>query len=154
MFDQMLESRKGGSGDRSPWAFPIALAVHVLAIGAIIAGSYVIVEAVQDPDLMISFIGGAPPPPPPPPPRPPELIFKKQPEYPEMARRARIEGRVILEAIINSNGDVENVKVLRSIPLLDNAAITAVKQWKYKPALQHGRPVKVFFTVMVDFTLR
>jgi TonB family protein len=49
---------------------------------------------------------------------------------------------------------VENVRVLRSIPLLDNSAITAVKKWKYKPALQHGRPVKVFFTVVVTFSLR
>ena len=86
--------------------------------------------------------------------RPPELIVRVQPEYPEMARRARIEGKVILEAIINAQGDVENVRVLRSIPLLDNSAIAAVKKWKYKPAVQHGRPVKVFFTVVVTFSLR
>jgi len=86
--------------------------------------------------------------------RPPELIVKVTPEYPEMARRARIEGNVILEAIINTSGDVENVRVLRSIPLLDNSAIAAVKKWKYKPAVQHGRPVKVFFTVVVTFSLR
>src|SRR5439155_16651734 len=78
MFDQMLETRTGRSGDRTRWAFPIAVAVHVLAIGAIIAGSYVIVEAVQDHDLMISVIGGAPTAPPPPPPPPPPAAHKAE----------------------------------------------------------------------------
>src|SRR5207247_1230905 len=61
----------------------------------------------------------------------PELIAKISPEYPEMARKARIEGKVIVEAVIDTDGSVIDVKVLRSIPLLDKAAIEAVKKWKY-----------------------
>ena len=85
--------------------------------------------------------------------RPPELLLKVQPQYPEIARRARIEGKVVLEAVIDGSGNVVNVRVLRSVPLLDGAATEAVKQWKYRPARQNGRPVKVYFTVIVDFTL-
>ena len=114
---------------------------------------------------------GSIPPPPPPPARasgtsgdepvlvdgkkvePPQLVVKVTPEYPEDARRAYIQGNVILEAIINRDGDVENVRVLRSVEGLDDAAVAAVKQWKYKPAMQDGHPVKVFFTVVVTFTL-
>jgi TonB family protein len=71
-----------------------------------------------------------------------------------MARKARVEGKVILEAVIDTDGSVIDVKVLRSIPLLDKSAIEAVRRWKYRPALQQGRPVKVFFTVVVEFNLR
>ncbi|PYT09492.1 MAG: hypothetical protein DMF49_01990 [Acidobacteria bacterium] len=80
--------------------------------------------------------------------------MKVEPEYPEMARKARVEGKVIIEAVIDTDGNVVDVKVLRSIPLLDKAAIEAVKRWKYRPAMQHGRPVKVYFTVVVEFNLR
>jgi protein TonB len=86
--------------------------------------------------------------------RPPELVTKVQPEYPEVARRARAEGKVILEIVVNRNGEVESAKVLKSHPLFDQAAIDAVKKWKYNPALQSGRPVKVYITVVVDFKLK
>jgi protein TonB len=62
---------------------------------------------------------------------------------------------VILEAVITKTGTVEDVKVLRSLhPILDQAALNAVKQWKYQPAMLNNRPVKVYFTVTVKFTLR
>ncbi len=83
----------------------------------------------------------------------PELLSKVQPEYPEAARQARAQGKVILQAVIDEEGVVQNVVVLRSVPQLDDAAIDAVQQWKYKPATLHGRPVKVYFTVVVNFTL-
>jgi len=86
--------------------------------------------------------------------RPPEKIVNVKPEYPEMARKARVEGKVIIEAVIDTDGNVVDAKVLRSIPLLDKSAIDAVRKWKYRPAMQHGRPVKVYFTVIVDFNLR
>jgi protein TonB len=70
-----------------------------------------------------------------------------------MARRARVTGKVILQAVINERGDVVDVKVLKSHPLLDDSAISAVKRWKYKPATLEGKPVAVYFTVVVNFTL-
>lgn len=85
----------------------------------------------------------------------PVLIKKVDPQYPEIARRARIQGIVILEAVITKTGTVEDVRVLRSLhPILDQSAISAVKQWKYQPAMLNDRPVKVYFTVTVNFTLK
>ncbi|MCI0612608.1 TonB family protein [bacterium] len=85
----------------------------------------------------------------------PELTHRVNPEYPEIARKARIQGVVILEAIITKDGTVENVKVLRGVhPILDQAAINSVKQWRYKPATLNGSPVKVYSTVTVKFTLK
>jgi len=84
---------------------------------------------------------------------PPVLILRVQPEYPEIARQARKEGDVILQAVIGTDGHVESVSILRSEPLLDKAAMTAVSQWVYRPAKLHGLPVKVFFTVYVKFRL-
>ena len=84
----------------------------------------------------------------------PELVKKVEPPYPELARRSKIQGVVILEAVITKEGNVEEVKVLRSLhPMMDQAAVNAVKQWKYKPAMLNGRPVKVYFTVTVNFKL-
>jgi periplasmic protein TonB len=84
----------------------------------------------------------------------PELIKKVEPPYPEVARRSKLEGVVVLEAVITKTGTVEEVKVLRALhPVLDQAALNAVKQWKYKPAVLNGRPVKVYFTVTVTFRL-
>ena len=77
-----------------------------------------------------------------------------KPVYPEVARKARAEGKVILEIVVDRTGDVEAVKVLRSNPLFDQAAIEAVKMWKYQPAFQGGRPVRVYLTVVVEFSLR
>jgi periplasmic protein TonB len=84
----------------------------------------------------------------------PQLINKVEPPYPELARRAKIQGVVVLEAVITKEGNVEEVKVLRSLhPVMDQAAINAVKKWKYKPAMFNGNPVKVYFTVTVNFKL-
>ena len=76
------------------------------------------------------------------------------PVYPDVARAARVQGVVILEAIIGPTGQVTEVTVLRSVPLLDEAAINAVKQWAYTPTLLNGVPVPVIMTVTVNFTLR
>lgn len=86
--------------------------------------------------------------------RSPELIKKVTPEYPEEARRAKAQGRVELRAIIGVDGNVESVRVMRSVPMLDDAAVACVKQWKFRPATKSGRPVRVRFNVMVDFTFR
>ena len=75
------------------------------------------------------------------------------PAYPAVASAARVQGVVILEVIIGPSGSVDNACVLRSIPLLDQAAIDAVRQWEFEPTLLNGQPVPVLMTVTVNFTL-
>jgi protein TonB len=89
----------------------------------------------------------------------PELITstKRQPTYPEIARKAKISGQVILQAVVKKDGTVGDIQVLRSPGSkfgFDEAAIAAVKQWRYKPGLQNGKPVDVYFTIVVDFVLQ
>jgi TonB family protein len=86
--------------------------------------------------------------------KPPTLIKSVEPVYPEIARQAQVEGSVIVEARTDEKGNVENVRILRSIPLLDQAAIDAVRQWKYEPMLIKGKPQKVVITVTVRFMLK
>jgi len=82
----------------------------------------------------------------------PVLLERVEPDYPEAARRARMEGTLILEAVITASGTVQEVRVLRSVnPLLDEAAERAVRQWRYKPATLNGRAVPVYLTVTVRF---
>jgi TonB family protein len=81
----------------------------------------------------------------------PRKIVHVDPVYPEIARKARVAGLVILEARIGADGSVEDAQVLRSIPLLDQAAIDAVKQWRFRPTLLNGTPVPVIMTVTVNF---
>ena len=82
----------------------------------------------------------------------PILLQLIEPEYPEAARRARLQGTVLLEAIITASGAVEEVRVLRPLnPLLDEAAERAVRQWRYRPATLNGRAVPVYLTVTVRF---
>jgi protein TonB len=73
------------------------------------------------------------------------------PVMPEVARQAGIRGVVILEIIIGVDGKVTDAKVLRSIPLLDQAAIDAARQWRYEPTLLNGAPVPVIMTATVNF---
>jgi protein TonB len=83
----------------------------------------------------------------------PRKIRNVSPIYPDIARQARVQGVVILEATIGPRGDVTAVRVLRGIPLLDQAAIDAVKQWTYEPTLLNGVPVPVIMTVTVNYKL-
>ena len=75
------------------------------------------------------------------------------PVYPPIAQAARVQGMVIIEATIGADGQVENARVLRSVPLLDQAALDAVRQWQYTPTMLNGVPVPVIMTVTVTFTL-
>ena len=75
--------------------------------------------------------------------REPKKIVDVTPVYPPIALSAGIEGAVILEAVINERGEIERVKVLRSQPLLDAAAVDAVRRWRYSPTLLSGVPVAV-----------
>jgi len=75
------------------------------------------------------------------------------PVYPPIAQSARVQGVVILETLIGANGRVEDARVLRSIPLLDQAALDAVRQWEFTPTLLNGNPVPVIMTTTVQFSL-
>ncbi len=122
-------------------------------------------------------IGDAPPPPPPPPPpdqdvqstetidgtapvrvggniKPPTKIRDVRPVYPQEAQDAKIQGVVIIEATIDGTGRVRDARVLRSIPMLDDAALAAVRQWEFTPTLLNGAPVPVIMTMTVNFTLQ
>ena len=83
----------------------------------------------------------------------PALRSRVEPVYPPLALRAHVEGVVILEAVVDRDGRVESVTVLRSIPLLDAAAIAAVRQWRYSPLLLNGTPERFVLTVTVGFSL-
>jgi protein TonB len=105
-------------------------------------------------------VGGLPDAPPPPQAvrvggqiKEPKKLKNINPEYPDIAKQARVQGVVILECTISPQGKVTDVKVLRGIPLLDSAAVDAVKQWVYTPTLLNGVPVPVIMTVTVNFRL-
>jgi protein TonB len=115
---------------------------------------------------MGGVVGGLPeaPPPPPPPPqapvrvggqiKPPTKTRDVKPIYPPIAQSARVQGVVIIEATIGVDGRVKEAKVLRGQPLLDQAALDAVKQWQFTPTLLNNVPVPVIMTVTVNFTLQ
>jgi TonB family protein len=122
-------------------------------------------------------ISSTPPPPPPPPPaemseayrqivarldplriggaiKPPAKIKDVRPDYPAIAQSARVQGVVIVEAIIDTEGKIADARVLRSIPLLDEAALSAVQQWEFTPTLMNGEPRSVMMTLTVNFVLQ
>jgi TonB family protein len=109
-----------------------------------------------------------PPPPPPPPPAPGQtstrvrvganvlaanLVSKVDPVYPALAKQARIQGVVVVEAQISKGGNVENLQVISGHPLLVQAAIEAVKQWEYSPVLLNGEAMDVVSTININFAL-
>ncbi|HEX4955104.1 MAG TPA: energy transducer TonB [Thermoanaerobaculia bacterium] len=84
----------------------------------------------------------------------PEKLHGPAPLYPEAARRARLQGTVIVEAVIDRTGRVTNVKVLKGMPGgLDRAAVAAVSDWRFRPATRKGEPVPVVFRLTVQFSL-
>lgn len=104
---------------------------------------------------------------PPPPPQPPaseriqiggqvaaaKLIYQPSPTYPALARQARIQGTVRLQAVISKEGEIENLTVMSGHPLLIPAALNAVRQWRYQPTFLNGVPVEVETTIEVNFKL-
>jgi protein TonB len=85
----------------------------------------------------------------------PEKISAPAPQYTEIARKARIQGVVIVQAIIDEQGNVTNVQVLKGLPMgLSESAVDAVKQWKFKPATLNAKPVAVYFNLTVNFQLQ
>jgi protein TonB len=108
------------------------------------------------------IVGGLPDAPPPPPAEPvrvgldvkePRRLKEVPPVYPSIAAQSGLEGVVVLECIIDPRGRVQDVKVVRGLPLLDDAAVEAVRQWVYTPTLVNGVPTSVIMTVRVTFRL-
>jgi TonB family protein len=83
--------------------------------------------------------------------KPPTKIKDVRPVYPAIARSARVSGTVVIEATIGPDGKVVDTKVVKSVPMLDQAALDAVQQWEYTPSLLNGVPVPVTVTVTIDF---
>jgi periplasmic protein TonB len=81
------------------------------------------------------------------------LLQKILPVYPPIARQARIEGTVVLAAVISSNGVIENLRIVSGHPMLQQASIDAVQRWRYRPYLLNGEPVAVETTINVIFSL-
>jgi TonB family protein len=160
MFGDIVEpSIKVGS--KKWYTVPLSIIVHTVIIGALIIIPLMAFDALPTPPTMMAFMAAPPPPPPPPPPvrvggqiKAPVRVKNVNPVYPSIAQSARVQGVVIIEATIGPDGRVTDTKVLRSIPLLDQAAVDAVKQWTYTPTLLNGVPVPVIMTVTVNFTLK
>lgn len=83
----------------------------------------------------------------------PRKIVDVKPVYPQAAQDAKVQGVVILEVVIDTTGGIRDAKVLRSLPMLDQAALDAVKQWRFTPTLLNGAPQEVIMTVTMSFTL-
>jgi protein TonB len=135
-----------------------------------------LMQAFEDPGAVVGGVPGgivsgvvggldaAPPPPPPPPPpriarvggeiKAPALIKRVEPVYPPLAVAANLEGTVILDAIVDEEGQVTDVKVLRSAGVLDKAAMEAVMQWRYAPLMLNGLAAKFQLTVVLSFRLQ
>ncbi|HKB79830.1 MAG TPA: energy transducer TonB, partial [Thermoanaerobaculia bacterium] len=84
----------------------------------------------------------------------PVAKFRIDPEYTELARKARVEGIVIIEAIIDQNGNVTDARILKGLPFgLEQSALDAVKRWKFVPGTLNGQPVPVFYDLTINFRL-
>jgi len=149
--------------DVAPLSAPSAIAPEPTVEPApVLVGT---VDGVWNPPGGIGETLAPPPPPPAPAPadaplrvggniRPPTKIKDARPLYPSIAQTARVEGMVIIETTIGPTGRVLDARVIKSIPLLDDAALEAVRQWEFTPTLLNGSPVPVVLTVTVSFKLR
>jgi len=81
------------------------------------------------------------------------LLHRVQPSYPALARQARIQGSVVLQAEIGRDGSIQNLHLISGHPMLAPSAVEAVKQWKYKPYILNQQPVEVETTITVNFSL-
>ena len=87
-------------------------------------------------------------------PVPPHKTVDVRPIYPEIARAARVQGLVVMEAVLDPSGHVTQLRVVRSVPMLDQAAMDAVRQWRYTPTIYYGKAVSVLMTITINFTLQ
>jgi protein TonB len=85
--------------------------------------------------------------------KPPKVVHIEQPQYPPLAKKAKIEGVVVVEAIVTADGSVDKVKVISGPQPLVDAAVEAIKQWKYEPTFLNGQAVPVVLTARINFSL-
>ena len=150
-------------GGRRGYPVPFSIVVHTLAVVALVVFPLVIANGDRWPTPPALLAPSLPPAPPVTTQvpvrvvgsiRPPAKTRDVSPAYPSIARSARVQGMVIIEAVISPAGKVMNARILRSIPLLDAAALAAVRQWEYTPTPLNGIPVPVVMTVTVNFQLQ
>ncbi|MCK5734700.1 MAG: energy transducer TonB [Candidatus Latescibacteria bacterium] len=84
---------------------------------------------------------------------PPELVHAVPPIYPEIARKAQMEGKIFLHLLVGKNGQVEEVKFIKGPEIFKEAAIKAARQFRFSPALQNDKPVRVWMAIPIDFKL-
>src|SRR2546422_675855 len=158
MFEDSLIESGGRMKTKKFTTVLFSTAVHVLLIVVLVLIPLISYSELPRQQLMTLLI--APPPPPPPPPQrvrvggsviAANLINQVKPVYPPLAKQARIQGVVVLEAEISKEGTIDNLKVITGHPLLIQSAIDAVKQWRYKPTLLNNEPVPVVTTITVNF---
>ena len=83
--------------------------------------------------------------------KPPRVIYSLQPEYPDIAKLTNVEGTVVLDAVIDTAGNVVNARVISGPALLRKPALDSVKQWKYEPSKLDGQPTSVEMVVSIQF---
>ncbi len=149
LFEDLLDSGQVAHRTHRARTLPVSLLIHVVAVAVIvIVPLFAVGELPESASAVDAFFAAplaapvAPPPPPPPAPRAAPV--------PKMAPKP---GTVILECSLSPQGKVTDAKILRGIPLLDQAAPEAVRQWVYTPTLLNGVPVPVIMTVTVNFKL-
>ena len=111
-------------------------------VGGVVGG----IEAAPPPPARVVRIGGQI--------AQPKIIRKVEPVYPDLAKASRVSALLILEAEVDTRGYVKTVKVLRGHPLFDDAAMEALKQWRYQPLLLNGEPTGFILTVTMNFNLQ
>ena len=84
----------------------------------------------------------------------PRKTVDARPVYPDIARLARVEGTVVMEAVLDPSGRVTQLRVIQSVPMLDQAAMDAVRQWRYTPSTYGGQAVSVLMTITIRFKLQ
>jgi TonB family protein len=167
MFNELIESSSEKKKTNTGWSVILSAIVQVSALSVLILIPLIYTQAL--PKAMLATLLVAPPPPPPPPPPPKaaapvrikqggevtaaSIITQTRPVYPALARQARIQGTVLLHAIIDKDGQVAKLEVVSGHPLLVQSALDAVKQWRYKPTQLNGDPVEVDTTIQVTFTM-
>src|SRR6266436_5956383 len=162
MFDDLVESTATKKKTNKSWAVILSGLVQTFILGILILIPLIYTEAL--PKAMLSTLLIAPPPPPPKAVAPSRIkqggqvtaasiITQTRPLYPALARQARIQGNVVLHAIIDKEGKVAQLEVISGHPLLVQSALDAVKQWRYKPTQLNGDPVEVDTTITVTFTM-
>ena len=159
MFEEMVISSPNPKKTNKPWTVVVSMLFQVAFLGILILIPLIYTEAL--PKTMMATMLTAPPP------KPHQtgplrvggnvqaarIVNRVQPVYPPLARQTRISGTVRLHAIIGKDGAITSLEVMSGHPLLQQAALDAVRQWRYQPTLLNGEPVDVDTTIDVIFSL-